>query len=365
MGFFSSLFGKKEPKKARIIDDLQIEIAHRSPLENKTNQFMELSTFFEASKYFNQAKRVHFLGWEDPLEHPQFFEMFKIARENSSQLEITTLGTKLNPSNIKELTNLSPDKITINFNYPIVTLNNVSENIMGLVKQRKNDTKIILDFVMTQDSISDLPSFVEQAGDLGIDEINASNINFIISPETNSKKAFEGIISDENRGDLIKQGKAKGKEEYEAFINQAKKIADRKNVYFNPKPLIGNEAITCDYNPLKNVFVTWDGLITPCPYLALKNVRAFFNEKEFEQPSFIIGNINETNFLDLWSDKRYLDFRGVYDRRIKLFNTYMDETFDNEPTSQLIHINYQKLDQQLAEEKVPVVCANCYKVYGI
>ena len=90
-----------------------------------------------------------------------------------------------------------------------------------------------------------------------------------------------------------------------------------------------------------------------------------FRSKEFEQPSFIIGNINETNFLDLWSDKRYLDFRGVYDRRIKLFNTYMDETFDNEPTSQLIHINYQKLDQQLAEEKVPVVCANCYKVYGI
>ena len=149
------------------------------------------------------------------------------------------------------------------------------------------------------------------------------------------------------------------------LINQAKKIADRKSVYFSPKPLIGNEAITCDYNPLKNVFVAWDGRITPCPYLALKNARAFFNEIEFEQPSFIVGNINETNFLDLWNDKGYSDFRAVYDKRIKLFNTYMDETFDNEPNSQLIHNNYQKLDQQLAEEKVPEVCTRCYKVYGL
>jgi len=365
MGFFSSLFGNKEPRKVRIIDDLQIEIVHSSPLGNGINKFMELSAFSEAAKYFDKVKKVHFVGWGEPLDHPQFLEMLKTAKETSPQVEITTHSAKLNASNIKELTNLSPDKITIIFDYPHITLNNVSENIKSLVKLRTKDTKLIIDFIMTQDSIGDLPSFTELAGDLGVDEVNASNLNFILSPEINSKKAFDGNISDANRGDLIKQEKAKGKEEYEALIKEAQKVADRKGVYFSRKPLAANEAVTCDYNPAKNLFLNWEGLIAPCPYLALKNAKGFFNEKEYEQVPFITGNINETNFLDLWNDKKYVEFREVYNRRTKLFNAYMEETFDVEPTAELIYNNYKKLDKQLAEEKVPEVCAKCYKIYGI
>jgi MoaA/NifB/PqqE/SkfB family radical SAM enzyme len=239
--------------------------------------------------------------------------MLKTARENASQVEITTTGTKLNAANIQELVNIAPDKITITFNYPQHTLDNVLENLKALVKQRKSDTKVILDFIMTKDSIKDLPIFVEQVAVLGVDEVLASNINFVMSPESNSKKVFEGIVSDENRGDLLAQGKAKGKEEYEDLIAQAKKVADKKGVYFTPKKLVCNEAVTCDYNPLKNVFVAWDGAMSPCPYLALKNVKAFFNEKEFDQKPFIVGKVNETNFLDLWNEQNYTDFRGVYD----------------------------------------------------
>ena len=101
------------------------------------------------------------------------------------------------------------------------------------------------------------------------------------------------------------------------------------------------------------------------PYLSLNNVKAYFNEKVFEQEPFIIGKINEANLLDLWNEQKYRDFRGVYDRRINAFNEYMKTTFDEDPNPQLIQKNYKILDQKLAEEKVPAVCRMCYKIYDV
>jgi len=365
MGFFSSLFGKKEPKKVRIIDDLQIEIVHQPPFKNEKKELMDWSTFSEAAKYFAQAKKIHFAGWGDPLEHPQVFQMLKIAKENCIQAEITTQGTGLNPAAVEGLVNSAPDRITFSFNDSPTALNDVRSNIESLVKKLKKDTKITIDFIMTRDNIGALPTFTELAGDLQIDEIMASNLNFILSEENNSKKVFDGIISDAHRGDLLKQGKAKGNEEYEALIKEAEKIANGKGIYFSARPLIGNESVMCEYSPLKSLFLSWQGEMAPCQYLALKNARGYFNEKEYKLVPFIIGNINETNFLDLWNDNRYVDFREVYKRRVKIFNTYMEETFEDEPNAKLIFNNYQKLDQQLAEEKMPEMCMKCYKAYGI
>lgn len=365
MGFFSSLFGKKEPKKIRIIDDLQIELVHQSPITNETEKYMEMATFDELKKYFGEAKRVVFSGWEDPLKHPQFYEMLKTGKENSFQVEIITTGNMLKATDIQELVSIAPDKITFIFNYPHDTLDTIFDNLKNLLKQRKSNTKVILDFVMTKENIKDLPNFIEQVSSLGVDEVLASNINFIISPERNTQKVFEGIVSDKNRGDLIAQGKAKGKDEYEELLAQAKKTADKKGVYFTPKKLVCNEAVTCDYNPVKNVFISWDGSVSPCPYLSLNNVKAYFNEKVFEQEPFIIGKINEANLLDLWNEQKYRDFRGVYDRRINAFNEYMKTTFDEDPNPQLIQKNYKILDQKLAEEKVPAVCRMCYKIYDV
>jgi len=363
MGFFSSLFGKKEPKKVRIIDDLQIEIVHLSPLANDSEKFMEMATFNELSKYFGEIKRAVFLGWGDPMNHPQFFEIVKNAKDNAPQVEIVTFGTKLDSNNIQELVKLAPDKITVKLEKTILT--DLNENIKNLVKQRKSNTKVILEFIMTKDTIKELPTFIEQAAPLGVDEVMANNINFIISPEKNSQKVFEGIVTDENRGDLLAQGKAKGKEEYEDLIALAGKVADKKGVYFTPKKLVCNEAVTCDYNPQKNVFIAWNGEMSPCPYLSLKNVKAFFNETEYEQKPFIVGNILETNFLELWNKKEYADFRGIYERRVKALNEYMKSTFDEDPNAQLIQENYKILDQKLSEEKVPEYCAKCYKIYDV
>lgn len=368
MGFFAAFkkaFNNKEPKKSRIMDDLQIEVVYQSPSENGTKELMAWSTFSEAAKYFELAKKVHFIGWGNPLEHPQIFQMLKCAKENCSQVEITTPGTNLTSSTVKELAGLQIDKITLTFNYPHVVLEGVSENISDLVKLCNKGTKVILDFIMTKDNITKLPSFTELAGDLQVDEIRARNIDFILSKENNQRKAFEGAISHANRGDLIKQGKAKGKEEYELLIKEAEKIANRKGLYFSARPLIANESVMCEYSPLKSLFLNWEGLITPCQYLALKNAQGFFNEKEYVQVPFIIGNINETDFIQLWNNNEYLAFREVYKRRVKIFNTYMEETFEDEPSAKLIFNNYQKLDQQLAEEKIPEICANCYKAYGI
>lgn len=369
MGFFSlllkSMFGSKDGKKNRIIDDLQIEITHICPFNKNTNKYMDWSTFMEVANYFELAKRVHFTGWGDPFLHSQALEMIRTAKEKGVQVEITTNGTELSHHVIDELVNLKIDQLTISLFYPHHSLDSIHDNIKNLLEIRNKLPKVILDFTMTRNNINQLPEFIELVGDLGVDEVKASNINFILSAEHNNLKIFEGIVSEDSRGDLIKQGKAKGKEEFETLISEAEKIANRKGIYFSSKPLVPNEAVMCEYSPLKNVFITWEGLMTPCQCLGLQNSKNYFNEKEYDLEPFIIGNITSTNFLDLWHDNKYQYFRDIYKRRVKIFNNYMEETFEEEPNAKLIFNNYQKLEQELAEEKLPEVCARCYKAYSI
>jgi MoaA/NifB/PqqE/SkfB family radical SAM enzyme len=372
MGFFGAvknIFGGSNKTKKRVVDEFQIEIVHLDPSGSDEAHYMEQETFEKAANYFELAKTIRFTGWGDSLSHPKALAMIQKAKESNKKVEVTTTGSPLNPELCKSLLEAELDLLKINLYYPQNTLDQIAENLKTLLEKRSNNfPKVILDFTMTTENIRELPQFMEAAGDLKVDEVVASNIDFILDEKLNSLKVFKGKISNENRGDLIKQGKAKGKAEYEDLAGQAEKIANRKRMYFSLKPLVANEAVMCEYSPLSNVFVNWHGKVAPCPCLALENsqsLKRYFNDLEYDFQPFIIGDINSADFMDLWNNSRYADFRKIYKKRVDIFNRYMEETFEEEPSASLLTNNYQKLEEQLAKNKLPEVCTRCYKAYGV
>lgn len=327
---------------------------------------MDMETFSKISEYFNLAKIVKFSGWGDPLANPQALEMIKMAREKIARIEVFTDGKFLSEQASKELVNLGVEKITIRLYPPHNNLDDISENLQKLLKLRKAEPNVILDYKMTSQNIQDLPQFAEKVGDLKVPQLSLSNIDFLFTEELNNAKVFEGTISEDLRGDLIEQGKLKGKPEYEELVEQAEKIVKRKGVYFESKTLVPKEAIVCEYNPLKSIFVTWEGLVAPCPFLALKDKpNYYFSDQKYEQDPFIVGDLKTTELEQLLEINEYQEFRQLYDKRNQLFNQYMAETFEDEPSAELIYANYEKLDKQLLENKVPERCRKCYKTYSI
>jgi len=369
MGIFSSvknLFGGSSKQKIkRIIDDLQIEITHLSPLKQSEPQYMAEPTFTKLANNLTLAKRIHFKGWGDPLIHPQALDFIKQAQERQPRLSITTTGSNLSQEVIDQLVAITPDKIIINLHYPEHTINNIQDNLSYLLKQKPNSLKISLDYTMTTENIAQIPQSVESTASLHVEELSLSNLNFLFSSYLNDLKVFDGNISEKLRGDLIKQGKAKGKAEYEEIIAQSEKIAKQKGIYFNPKPLIAKETVMCEYSPLNSTFINWQGKIAPCSCLSLENCQVFFNGQVHNFNSLIIGDINYQDLSELWNDPSYMEFRDFYKKRVQVFNKYMEETFEDEPSMDLIFNNYQKLDQQLLENKLPEPCTKCYKAYGI
>lgn len=369
MGFMSvlkNILGTKPPKKKKPITQMQLEISHLSPTEPEENKFMDKEVFLRIANFFDQVKVVNFSGWGDPLEHPEALEMFRIAREKGGRVHIVTEGKLLTPSLCQQIVELGIEKLTIKLCPPHNTLDQVRESLENILSLRKNDPEIILDYKLTVNNLNLLPQVLESASSLNINEFKTSNLDFIFTEELNNSKVFEGKVSDENRGDLIKQGKVKGKAEYEEIISQTEKIANKLGVYFTPpQTLVPKEAVVCEYEPLKNVFITWEGRLAPCPFLSLNKISYYFNEQKLEQTPYIVGDLKTTDLENLWNENKYEEFRNVYQKRVQLFNAYMEETFEGEPNAQLLANNYEKLDRQLLENKVPDCCRSCYKAYSI
>ncbi|MFZ5942722.1 MAG: SPASM domain-containing protein [Bacillota bacterium] len=365
MGFFSNLFGSKTPKKNRIIDEIQLEACYYPPFGEGSFSLMEWSTFLKAAEHFENVKRINFSGWGNPFHHPQFAEMLKKARENCSLVTISCKAQKFSPETARMLVDLGIEQITLTLDPADKDFNYVGDYVESIIKIRKDTPKIVIDFPMTTTSISCLPQFIGMAKQFQIDEITASNVKFLLTEELNQQKVFSGKVSDENRGDLLKQGKAKGPEEYEILVAEAEKNANRHGIYFSAKPLVANESVMCEMSPLKNCYINWKGELAPCQLLSLEKGSIYFNESQYELVPYQVGNVNSLGIPELWNDEKYGSFRNIYKRRVDIFNKYMAETFEDEPNAKLIYNNYEKLEKQLAEEKVPPMCSICYKAYSI
>lgn len=349
----------------RIVDELQIEAVYLPPAGTGQPAYMDWSTFTRCSGYFHLANKVKFAGWGDPLSHPEALKMLKVAKENCKQVEVHSSLAGQDYKFLQELVELGLTSLTVDLFHPKHTLDEIIDNLKFLLAKRTGQTKIILNYTMTTQNLHQLPQVVEVCGDLKVDQVVAGNIDLPLNEELNRLKVFQGTVSEADRGDLLKQGKAAAKKEYQDVLNEAQKVADRKRIYFDPKPLVPIEAVMCAFNPLKNAFITWCGKVTPCPYLGLEGFTSYFNETEYELLPFIAGDINSDDFTTLWNSPHYIQFRKVYEKRVRVFNKYMEETFENEPTAQSIFENYQKLDKQLVDYGLPEVCAKCYKAYGI
>jgi len=247
-----------------------------------------------------ELKEIMILGRGESFINPDIYKMLEIGKEKSIKFSIITNGVLLTEENIKKI----PDnvwQIIVSIDCPIADkyekirggeLNVVIENIKKLKKVKK-DIYVLINVVVMEDGIEDLPKFADFAKDIGANGINL--LHLIAYNETLDKK----------HGDNFKNLKQK--------IDELKASAKEKNIEIIGRPLL--QKTTPCVAPWLTPKIFLNGDCYPCCTMGIIAPirKEYYQGVAIDAPQYQykMGNIFNDDFKKIWNGKDYRLLRGV------------------------------------------------------
>jgi MoaA/NifB/PqqE/SkfB family radical SAM enzyme len=330
------------------------------------NGDMPLSLYDKVSSHFHLVENIHLQGWGEPLLHPEINRMIQTAKAADCKTSLTTNGVLLTEDVSHDFVEKKLDTIVIsiagatNKTHEAIRCGSHFERIIDNIhtltqlklRMKSKIPRIVLSFLMTKANIKELPQAVVLAKDIGSAEMVATNVDYIPGKYQDDMKVFS-----------CKEADSEYKEIIEKALRTAKKVKNILRVY----PLEMEEFIMCEMNPLKIVYLSHDGCVSPCVYvnLPMKGLipRIFCgNYHEIQKQCF--GNSGEDNFIEIWERTEYKNFRESYVKRMAFNKNAFDVIGDMQSSKDAMG-ELEKLEAALRENPLPTVCRTCYKAYNI
>ena len=280
-----SWFSKREPE--RQFEAFQIEVTSRCNLKcvmcpvtvlaaHWPARDMAWETFERAAAHFARAKWIHLQGWGEPLLHRRLFEMIARAKQAGCRVGFTTNGTRLTRATGARLLDAGLDLLAVSIagasaaTHEAIRVGSdfakLAQNLRQFLRLRQErgnaGPKVEIFYLMTRTNLAELPRAVELAAELGADELVATNLDYVMTPGLDALRAY---------GDGP-PARALG-----AALDEARAAARRTGIAFRPYPLAFREMAVCDLNPLKILYISADGGVSPCwmnpPFIDIHCVR--------------------------------------------------------------------------------------------
>jgi MoaA/NifB/PqqE/SkfB family radical SAM enzyme len=365
--FFRRLWVSKPPAFHR----LQVEVSTRCDLlgclmcprrawpERWLQQDLSWQDFEQLIPALKLFKHVHLSGWGEPLLHPRLWDMAKAARSQGCIVSLTTNGMNLTEAmQVQVLEHL--DMVAVSLDgamsatferlRPGADFQRVTQQIAALCARKQSSGRpqpeVVLLFMKMRPNVAELPAFLKLAASLGVDRVNATNLDFIPSPEMEWLSLITPGPPSREIAEVLEEADQKARELNLPF----------RDLSLNP----AKDLIVCDANPLDNVFVTAAGNLAPCVYLGLPLSGVFsrqFWHNSVAAQNYLYGSIQIQEFREICRQPAYQEFNSYFRRR--------------QPCSNLTNYLVPNLqtavpqDQPAAEQfPWPPACLGCYKTLG-
>lgn len=291
--------------------------------------------------------------------HQRLWDMAKAARSQGCTVSLTTNGMNLTEAvQMQVLEHL--DMVAVSLDgakaetyerlRPGADFQRVTQQVAELCARkrsiRRSKPEVVLLFMKMKPNHAELPAFLELAASLGVDRVNATNLDFIPTP------AMEWLS-------IIAPGPPS--HEIVEVLEEADQKARELNLPIRDLSLIlTKDLILCDANPLKNVFFTAAGNFTPCVYLGLP-VAGDFSRQFFQKcvgaQNYTYGSIHQ-EFREICRQPAYQEFIGHFRRWVVEGSNLINDLVTSFQTS--------IPQDRLASERFswPPACRGCYKTLG-
>ncbi|HSA89932.1 MAG TPA: radical SAM/SPASM domain-containing protein [Burkholderiales bacterium] len=349
---------------ARPFEAFQIEVTSRCNLkcvmcpvaalgERWEARDLPWETFERVAEAFGRVRWVHLQGWGEPLLHRRFFDMAARAKAAGCRVGFTTNGTRLTTANGERLLELGVDLVAVSIagaraaTHEAIRVGSdfagLQANLRGfaaLRRARGNPApKLEVFYLMTRANLVELPQAVTLAAELGADELVATNLDYVITPELDALRAY---------------GPAPPAPALGAAVEAAAAAARAAGIAFRPYRLQQREMAVCDLNPLKILYIGADGSVSPCVYTSLAGpdeIPRVFEGRPLETPVVRFGNVNHRPLMQIWESPAYRAFRARFARRVAGAGLALLGTAAGAAPEE--------------ELPAPEACRTCPKLYGI
>lgn len=318
---------------------------------------MDLATFDALRPYLSQARSVDLTGGGEPLLSPILLEMVQAARQAGCTVGFSTNGLRLTPDLAERLVAAGLDWISFSIDAATADLYNqirqgsnfdrVIANIRALraikSRMRKKTPRMMMVFVLMAGADSanyhQLPTYLELAHSLGVENVIAKNLDVILKSSDNERRLFTHY--------------GQPMPEIEAVMVEASRKAQQLGIRLRTYNLHPIEQVICEHDPLHNLYINWQGYVSPCITLSYAENRVFNGERVFV-PCQRYGNVREQKLDAIWQQPDYLAFRHKYIDRLRAANHGI--------VASMLNGNH---DQPVSLPDAPEGCRSCYYLYGV
>jgi MoaA/NifB/PqqE/SkfB family radical SAM enzyme len=317
---------------------------------------MSWEAFQRIARAFDRTQHVHLQGWGEPLLHPRLFDMIALAKSAGCRVGLTTNGMGLDQEAGRRLLDSNLDLLSISIagatkeTHEGIRISSdfsvMLENLRALLKLRagraSNAPKVELSYLMTKTNIAELPQAVELAASLGVNELYAINLDYVVTSEHDDLRVF---------------GCSPLRDGFVRTVEEARERARRAGLTFRPYPLDPEEVAVCEANPTKILFISCDGWVSPCPYMGLAgrtDIPRYFDGRSLRVPRLRFGNIMDQELMEIWRSPAYRAFRRQFEVRL------------TEAMALKIGVETGSGNAyQPGPLPPPEPCLTCYKLYGV
>jgi MoaA/NifB/PqqE/SkfB family radical SAM enzyme len=219
-------------------------------------------------------------------------------------------------------------------------------------KQKKPKFKV--SYLLTRRNCEQVPRLVRAAADAGADELFVTHLDCTPSRELHEEAAFgaSGLYP-----------------EAAEAIDAATRVARSRKIAFRAPALAQQDILVCALDPLSVAFVSWDGRVGPCVYLALPirgPIPRWGESGPTQVEPMIYGHLAEERLRQILRGERFRSFAGAFDSRLAIERRFVDGMVGRSAREGLAYLDDadRKREDELAANPFPEPCAGCHKVVG-
>lgn len=363
MAVLDKLFKRR---KARPFSTWQIELTTNCPLRctmcikdeyrDWQRKEMDFENFKRIVPFLKNVQSVVLEGWGESLLYKHLIECIRLIKTQGTSVGFVTSGMGLTEKYAEKLVSAGVDFMGFSLSGATGRTHNairINSNFDALINSiillkrlvaEKGVTKPAMHIVylMLKENIDELPALIDLAKTIGIQDVVLINIVHI----ANTRQDKERVFTCEETNN----------EPYQKILTEANKRAQRYGLNLSMPSLRPCDVAVCAENPLKNLYISADGEISPCVYLNPpigSPFKRIFCGEEYGTESVRFGNIFREHFKDIWNSKTYTVFRNCFLERVKFADTLYESLLD------------MKRIEVVSYPDPPAPCATCHKILGV
>ncbi len=355
-------------EKGKHFSAWQIELTTRCPLcckmciraERKDWQYrdMPLDHFKKILPYLKDVENVVLEGWGESLLYADLAECIRLVKKEGPRVGFVTCGKGLTENRASELVEAGLDFVGFSIagtapeTHETIRINSHLSEILDAIRflreekdrQKINRPKMHLVFLMVKDNILEVPTGPSFAKGLGIEEVVLTNICHTINAWQEEQRVFAW---------------GSGENKYEEILRKAEDHAKKLKIRLKRPSLSATDASVCEENPLRNLYVSAEGDVSPCVYLyppLLSPFSRIFCSRTYSVEKVGFGNIFRESFPAIWNNENYKNFRNRFGKREEKFREAYLSFWDKTP---------MKHREETVFPEPPESCQSCHKILGV